>query len=375
MKQLAKQPGWQDGLTKLYVKESYEAHAASIAESSNHGSFEPNYQPALRRDQALLIQEAGTDIFLSYRTSQDIEDEEEEDDGGQRDISEGFSDLSQSPLSGGGGPLKNFADSSHFKSFDSVDQESHSSSISNAVDITSSRPDEEGRDYQPLSPFGTSPFDLELGGMGEMGTNTPAGSLTNTPSPLEQCKPFPPLRPRKSSSLSNVLDDTSYGTDPPTGDTISNTSNPQVRLPPQLRFDWFVKLNPYLKVYYLSSFVSLFFVIFPVQIWDWILCLLCYSRPRRRSCATCWRTSSFLCCGAAAGWTVQRMWCGGREDRSFLFSPNWAPPANWFALLMTSNAGEGGRFQMYFPFEHKALIWPLSGKTNWATPAAGPPFV
>ncbi|XP_030250167.1 neurobeachin-like protein 2 isoform X2 [Sparus aurata] len=226
VRQLAKQPGWQDVLTKLYVKESYESHAASIADCSTHSSFEPNYRPPLRRDPALVIEDTNTDIFLSYRTSQDIEDEEE-DEGGQRDISEGFSDLSQSPPSGGGGTLKNFTGSLHFKSFDSMDQGSHSSSISNAVDITSSRPDEEGRDYQPLSPFGTSPFDLELGGMGETGTHTPAGSLTNTPSPLDQCKPFPPLRPRKSSSLSNVLDDTSYGTDPPTGDTISNTSNPQ----------------------------------------------------------------------------------------------------------------------------------------------------
>uniref|UniRef100_A0A672Z123 Neurobeachin-like protein 2 n=1 Tax=Sphaeramia orbicularis TaxID=375764 RepID=A0A672Z123_9TELE len=198
VKQLAKQPGWQDVLTKLYVKESYESHAASIANSSNHSSLEPSFRPPLRKDQALVI-EPCTDLFLRYRNSQDIDDEEEEEEeGGQRDISEGFSDLSQSPPSGGGGPLKNFTGSLHFKSFDSVDQGSHSSSLSNA-----------------------------LGGMGETGTNTPAGSLTNTPSPLEHCKPFPPLRPRKSSSLSNVLDDTSYGTDPPTGDTISNTSNPQ----------------------------------------------------------------------------------------------------------------------------------------------------
>ncbi|XP_070767640.1 neurobeachin-like protein 2 [Enoplosus armatus] len=223
VRQLAKQPGWQDVLTKLYVKESYESHAASIAGSSTHSSFEPNYRPPLHRDQALVIEDTNTEIFLSYRNSQDIEDEEE-DEGGQRDTSEGFSDLSQSPPSGGGGLHKNFTGSLHFKSFDSVDQGSHSSSISNPVDFVSPRPDEEGRDYQPLSPFGTSPFDLELGGDGP---HTPAGSLTNTPSPLEHSKPFPPLRPRKSSSLSNVLDDTSYGTDPPTGDTISNTSNPQ----------------------------------------------------------------------------------------------------------------------------------------------------
>ncbi|XP_055019301.1 neurobeachin-like protein 2 isoform X2 [Boleophthalmus pectinirostris] len=219
VKQLAKQPGWQDVLTKLYVKESYESRAASLANSSSQSSFEPPYRAPLRKEQSLVIEDA--ELFLSYRTSQDMEDEEEEEEGGHRDISEGFSDLSQSPLSGGGGTLKNFRGSLHFKSFDSVDQESHSSTVSSAVDITSPRPDEEGRDYQPLSPFGTSPFDLDLGGIGDPGTPT------GTPSPLEQNKPFPPLRPRKSSSLSNVLDDTSYSIDQPMGDTISNTSNPQ----------------------------------------------------------------------------------------------------------------------------------------------------
>ncbi|XP_031708990.1 neurobeachin-like protein 2 isoform X2 [Anarrhichthys ocellatus] len=226
VKQLARQPGWQDVLTKLYVKEFYESHAASIAGSSTHSSFEPNNRPPLCRNQALVIEDAHSDIFLSYRTSQDIEDEV--DVGGRRDISDGFSDLSQSPPSGGGGggTPKTFTGSLHLKYFDSVDQGSHSSSTSNVVDVPTSGPDEEGRDYQPQSPF-SNPFDMELGGMGDTGTHTPAGSLTNTPSPLEHCKPFPPARPRKSSSLSNVLDDTSYGTDPPTGDTISNTSNPQ----------------------------------------------------------------------------------------------------------------------------------------------------
>lgn len=236
VKQLAKQPGWQDVLTKLYVKESLEAHAVCISGSGNHASFAPSYRPPLRREQSVVVEDSRTDIYMNYRNSRDIEDEEEDDECGPRDISEGFSDLSQSPPSGGGGQLKNYGGSLHFKSFDSVDQGSHSSSASNPVDIVSPRPDDEGRDYQPLSPFGTSPFDLELGGMGDTGTHTPAGSLTNTPSPLEHSKPFPPLRPRKSSSLSNVLDDTSYGTDPPTGDTISNTSNPQVLLFHLLRF-------------------------------------------------------------------------------------------------------------------------------------------
>ncbi|XP_076009798.1 neurobeachin-like protein 2 isoform X2 [Genypterus blacodes] len=225
VKQLAKQPGWQDVLTKLYVKESYESRATSFASSSNHSSLEPTARPPLRREQTMVMDE--TPMILNYRSSRDEEEEEEEEDGGQRDISEGFYDLSQSPASGGGGPLKNYAEPLHFKSFDSVDQGSHSSSLSNAVDIPLSRTDEEGRDYQPLSPFATSPFDMELGSVGEAGSHTPAGSLTNTPSPLENNKAFPPLRPRKSSSLSNVLDDASYGTDPPTGDTISNTSNPQ----------------------------------------------------------------------------------------------------------------------------------------------------
>ncbi|XP_068425985.1 neurobeachin-like protein 2 isoform X1 [Clinocottus analis] len=224
VKQLAKQHGWQDVLTKLYVKEFYESHAASIAGSSNRSSFEPNNRPPLCRDRALVIEDTHSDMFLNYRNSQDTEDGEE-DEGGRQDISEGFSDLSQSPPSGGGGPLKTFTGSLEFKSFDSVDQGSHSSSTSNAVDIPTG-PQEERRDYQPQSPFNNL-FDLDIGGMGEIATHTPAGSLTNTPSPLEHGKPFPPARPRKRSSLSNVLDDTSYGTDPPTGDTISNTSNPQ----------------------------------------------------------------------------------------------------------------------------------------------------
>uniref|UniRef100_A0A6Q2YDW2 Neurobeachin-like protein 2 n=1 Tax=Esox lucius TaxID=8010 RepID=A0A6Q2YDW2_ESOLU len=136
VRQLARQPGWQDLLTKLYVKESYESRTTSLAGSSPQSSLDPS---------------------PSY---------------------------------------------------------------------SSPRP------YHPLSPFGTSPFELEL--VGEAGTGTGTGSHTSgggsqadTPSPLEYSRPFPPLRPRKSSSLSNVLDDASYGTDTRTADTISNTSNPQ----------------------------------------------------------------------------------------------------------------------------------------------------
>ncbi|KAM6967984.1 neurobeachin-like protein 2 [Aplochiton taeniatus] len=226
VRQLARQPGWQDVLTKLYVKESHESRAVSLAGSSTHSSLEPVARPPLQRGLSLAA-----DVFLSYpsssRDEEDEEEEEEDDEGSQRDVSQGFSDLPQSPFNGG--PLKGF-DSNPFKSFDSVEQGSHSSSASNTVDIPTTHRESEGH-YHPLSPFGTPIFEMELGGLGEpsmgTGTHTPVGSQTDTPSPLEHSKPFPALRPRKSSSLSNVLDDTSYGTDPPTGDTISNTSNPQ----------------------------------------------------------------------------------------------------------------------------------------------------
>uniref|UniRef100_A0A8C7DXL8 Neurobeachin-like protein 2 n=1 Tax=Naja naja TaxID=35670 RepID=A0A8C7DXL8_NAJNA len=88
------------------------------------------------------------------------------------------------------------------------------------------------RVYHPLSPFSNSPFDLglDLGSSSsaatlESGNQTPL-SLSGTPSPLENFKPFPGSRARKSSSLSNVLDETSYQETLPS-DSISNTSNPQ----------------------------------------------------------------------------------------------------------------------------------------------------
>uniref|UniRef100_A0AAY4CJR1 Neurobeachin-like protein 2 n=1 Tax=Denticeps clupeoides TaxID=299321 RepID=A0AAY4CJR1_9TELE len=160
VRQLARQAGWQDVLTKLYVKESYASQAASQSGSSP-SSLDPSTIP-------------------------------------------------RPPL--------------------------HSSSLSNTVDIPSARLEDETL-YHPLSPFGTSPFELELGspgtGMGNIGgpgtgmaPNTLSGSQPDTPSPLEHSRPFPGPRPRKSSSLSNVLDD-SYSNEPPLSDTISNTSNPQ----------------------------------------------------------------------------------------------------------------------------------------------------
>lgn len=163
------------------------------------------------------MEDTRQNVYISLTARHEEEFEEEE----AQESSEGYSDLSQSPPSTG--QLKN--DSLHFKPFDSGEQSSHSSTLSNTVDIPSSRLlEEEESVYQPLSPF-SSPFELELSL--QKGPQTPVGSQPETPSPLEHSKSFPGMRPRKSSSLSNVLDDTSYSTEPPT-DTISNTSNPQV---------------------------------------------------------------------------------------------------------------------------------------------------
>lgn len=160
-----------------------------------------------------------SEVFIPYSSHREEaeEDEEDEEEESSRDIIKGFLGLSPSPP--GGGQLKSLSDSTNFKSFDSVEQGSRSSSLSNTVDVPVEV--DEGP-YQPISPFSTSPH--------ERGSQTP-----DTPSPLEHNKPFLGLRVRKSSSLSNVLDDTSYNTETPTADTISNNSNPQV-LPPVEKF-------------------------------------------------------------------------------------------------------------------------------------------
>uniref|UniRef100_A0A8B9KMW8 Neurobeachin-like protein 2 n=1 Tax=Astyanax mexicanus TaxID=7994 RepID=A0A8B9KMW8_ASTMX len=226
VRQLARQPGWQDILTKLYVKESYESRAVSEPGTNHQTSVEPlPSRPILRRDDS-VVEEPRNNMFIPYNSHHEEDEEEEEEVEPTPDAySEGFSDLSQSPPPGG--QLKNFSDSLNFKSFDSMDRGSRSSSLSNTVDIPSSSrllEEEEGL-YQPLSPFGTSPFELDLSG--QKGPQTSLNCQPETPSPLEHSKAFPGLRPRKSSSLSNVLDETSYNTEPPTSDTISNNSNPQ----------------------------------------------------------------------------------------------------------------------------------------------------
>ncbi|XP_063076336.1 neurobeachin-like protein 2 isoform X2 [Engraulis encrasicolus] len=273
VRQLARQPGWQDLLTKLYVKESYEsrANSQSGSGSSPHSSLEPGAtprQPLLRRDDSVIEDRPPHhhDVFYSHN-HRDDEEEEEEDEmvGGdeeeaasrENDVSEGFSDFSSQSPPPHAASLKGLghADSHlHFKSFDSATEHgsSRSSSFSTTVDIpgASSRlleEDEvegEGGQYLPQSPFG-SPFELELrvggragggdtvdGQGGNLGsssrqTHTSVGSQCDTPSPLEPGRTFLGPRPRKSSSLSNVLDEASYSTEQPTADSISNTSNPQ----------------------------------------------------------------------------------------------------------------------------------------------------
>ncbi|XP_055065658.2 neurobeachin-like protein 2 isoform X2 [Misgurnus anguillicaudatus] len=217
VKQIARQPGWQDILTKLYIKESYESRLRSESNSmcSPPISLDPALSRPVFRRQDSVNEDSRQNVYISLTTHRDEEEEEDE----ARYSSESYSSLSQSPPSTG--QLKN--NGSHFKSIDSMDQRSHSSSLSNTVDFssTSCLLEEDESAYQPLSPF-SSPFELEVSA--QKGPQTPVGSQTE--SPLDQIKPFSGSRPRKSSSLSNVLDDTSYGNEPPT-DTISNTSNPQ----------------------------------------------------------------------------------------------------------------------------------------------------
>ncbi|XP_054992464.1 neurobeachin-like protein 2 isoform X1 [Sorex araneus] len=88
--------------------------------------------------------------------------------------------------------------------------------------------------YHALSPLCTS-FDLgmeraSVGSSsttgGSSGTLTPA-SQPGTPSPLDGPRPFPAVPGRHSSSLSNVLEDSSILDPSVSGDDTSNTSNPQ----------------------------------------------------------------------------------------------------------------------------------------------------
>ncbi|XP_027763570.1 neurobeachin-like protein 2 [Empidonax traillii] len=210
VRQLARLAGWQDTLTKLYVRESYESRQHSL--STGGGCLELlrlSEPPGKEGTSPPPAELPELDVFLplGYEAS-------------DQELSEGFSDHSISPS----GRTKSFH-SYNFKSFDSSDRASRSSS--NPGD----GPTFDGV-YHPLSPFSTSPFDLGLDlastssvATAESGAQTP-GSGPGTPSPLESFKPFPGMRARKSSSLSNVLDESSYQDVLPS-DNVSNTSNPQ----------------------------------------------------------------------------------------------------------------------------------------------------
>ncbi|NXJ86632.1 NBEL2 protein, partial [Trogon melanurus] len=223
VKQLARLAGWQDTLTKLYVKESYESRQHSLSNVGNGGCLELlrlSDPPAKEGTSPPPAELQDLDVFLplGYEAS-------------DQELSEGFSDHSISPS----GRTKSFH-SYNFKSFDSSDRASRSSS--NPGD----GPPFDGV-YHPLSPFSTSPFDLGLDlastssiATAESGTQTPA-SGPGTPSPLESFKPFPGMRARKSSSLSNVLDESSYQDTLPS-DNVSNTSNPQVSPKPSCPPPW-----------------------------------------------------------------------------------------------------------------------------------------
>ncbi|XP_042328517.1 neurobeachin-like protein 2 isoform X2 [Sceloporus undulatus] len=233
VKQLSKLAGWQDTLTKLYIKESYQSRQHSLSGSANGGGcldlLKITEQPGTEMGKELAdsVNPSATDlhdldVFLPLGC-----------EASDQEFSEGFSDHSISPTSQRGKPYPPYG----FKCFDSLDLASHSSS-SNNIDIPGQGEAQAGdmvqadRVYHPLSPFSMSPFDLGLD-MGstssaatvESGNQTPV-SLPGTPSPLDNFKPFPGTRARKSSSLSNVLDDTSYQETLPS-DNISNTSNPQ----------------------------------------------------------------------------------------------------------------------------------------------------
>ncbi|KAM5156980.1 neurobeachin-like protein 2 isoform 1-T1 [Mantella aurantiaca] len=232
VRHLAKQSGWQDLLTKLYIKESYETRPRSLSSPLYGSTMYPLKRMGSSRDSEPGMYKEGGDGALGAAENADADAMFPMGfEASDLDFSEGFSDHSLSPAA----KEKPFH-SYNFKSFDSSDQASHCSS--NLVDLAGSEEASCGDGppydniYQPLSPFSMSPFDLrlDLGSSSsaatmESGNQTPI-SQPGTPSPLENFKPFPGMRVRKSSSLSNVLDENSYQETLPS-DTISNTSNPQ----------------------------------------------------------------------------------------------------------------------------------------------------
>uniref|UniRef100_A0A8C5MFF3 Neurobeachin-like protein 2 n=1 Tax=Leptobrachium leishanense TaxID=445787 RepID=A0A8C5MFF3_9ANUR len=229
VRHLAKQTGWQDILTKLYIKESYECRPRSLsspAYSSNCNLIRLKSMGSSKDEESGSFRETSRHGTLCYHEVDSLFPANFEPS--DQDFSEGFSDHSLSPAS-----KEKSLRAYNFKSFDSSDQASYASS--NLVDNPGL--EEAGcgdglpyeNSYHPQSPFSMSPFDLRL----DLGSTSSAATMesgtasqSGTPSPLETFKPFPGMRVRKSSSLSNVLDENSFQETLPS-DSISNTSNPQ----------------------------------------------------------------------------------------------------------------------------------------------------
>uniref|UniRef100_A0A8U8BWE7 Neurobeachin-like protein 2 n=1 Tax=Geospiza parvula TaxID=87175 RepID=A0A8U8BWE7_GEOPR len=177
-------PNYKDLVAVVYL-----SHRAELSirldicrKVSGAGTQQEGTEPSGTSPPPAELQELDVFLPLGYEAS-------------DQELSEGFSDLSISPS----GRTKSFH-SYNFKSFDSSDRASRSSS--NPGD----GPAFDGV-YHPLSPFSTSPFDLGLDlastssmATAESGTQTPA-SGPGTPSPLESFKPFPGMRvsPKPSS--------------------------------------------------------------------------------------------------------------------------------------------------------------------------------
>ncbi|KAJ7322077.1 hypothetical protein JRQ81_018364, partial [Phrynocephalus forsythii] len=199
VKQLAKLAGWQDTLTKLYVKESYGSRQHSLSGSANGASSlhlpkvsDPRDWKKRRRSRPTPpAPPTSTTWTSSSRWTPSF--------------SGGFSDPSLSPSSQRGKAFPPYG----FKAFDSLDLASHSSS-SNNVDLPEPGEAQAGdaaraeRIYHPLSPFSMSPFELglDLGSTSsaatvESGNQTPV-SLPGTPSPWRTSSRSPGREPGKA---------------------------------------------------------------------------------------------------------------------------------------------------------------------------------
>uniref|UniRef100_A0A8D2LFF2 Neurobeachin-like protein 2 n=1 Tax=Varanus komodoensis TaxID=61221 RepID=A0A8D2LFF2_VARKO len=185
VKQLARLAGWQDTLTKLYVKESYESRQHSLSGSANGTGCPPDLLRSANPPGAEAGREPpdvaspsacdppDLDVFLPLGY-----------EGSDHELSEGFSDHSVSPT---GQRSRPFHPDGAFKSFDSLELASHGSSSN--MDIPGQG---EGRAGEALS-------------TAESGNQTPV-SLPGTPSPLENFKKAARFSPAQPLALWSLKD-------------------------------------------------------------------------------------------------------------------------------------------------------------------------